>query len=520
MKRIFLDPGHGGSNDNVVQGFSEAKWNLDFCRKLKTALEATGHFIVELSRDSDIDISLQQRATKAQQFGADMLISVHSNAGGGSGSVCFYSLNQPYNANMAANLSWACSKGYEVPDLGGRPSPPSKEYPGKDYYGILRYSVDKGIKAVFLLERAFHDNDYDRAQLQKPECIDKAVQLIVDEIMTFYNLDSGGIGDLPDILPVPEEDEKSWKAVAIIQDLAIMATTIEGEGEDYNLNRSICNVYVEDYVIEEEGELKHYTIPKISFPISMTYAEACQQIIDKMGNVAFGCDRYGDIYLKNLVVPSQNDEPKFEITDYIDLSSFTHEENVVDLRNRIIVQSKSYGMAMFEHKLLTNAVMKGVNRMMLINVDWADSLEKMREAAKNAFQQMLSHHKKMSIAIKGNPLIEKYDIVKVKDKHTGIDFLYQVREFRHSFTPEGFITFLELNFVADCDDSAVEFITDEFPQYVKTFGYNLALSKQPKSIKLTLEDTIRRVKIKIKDGKNVLAEIDVVGDTYRRVTNG
>lgn len=101
MKKIFIDAGHGGSDPGAIgNGLQEKNINLTIALKLQHILknEYEGHTI-KLSRTTDQTLSLKQRIDLANQWGADYLISIHINAGGGIGFESF-----TYNGNYARKI--------------------------------------------------------------------------------------------------------------------------------------------------------------------------------------------------------------------------------------------------------------------------------------------------------------------------------------------------------------------------------------------------------------------------------
>ncbi|MBO1003164.1 N-acetylmuramoyl-L-alanine amidase [Pseudogracilibacillus auburnensis] len=87
MAKIFIDPGHGGSDPGAVgNGLREKDLTLDISKRIKKYLDDnfTGH-IIRMSRTGDTTLSLTQRANSANSWGADILVSVHINAGRGTG---------------------------------------------------------------------------------------------------------------------------------------------------------------------------------------------------------------------------------------------------------------------------------------------------------------------------------------------------------------------------------------------------------------------------------------------------
>lgn len=81
MAKIFLDAGHGGTNPGAVgvNGLREADVTLDVVLRLGRILRSRG-YEVNYSRESDITVSLAERARMANGWGADYFISVHCNS--------------------------------------------------------------------------------------------------------------------------------------------------------------------------------------------------------------------------------------------------------------------------------------------------------------------------------------------------------------------------------------------------------------------------------------------------------
>lgn len=303
-------------------------------------------------------------------------------------------------------------------------------------------------------------------------------------------------------------DKNQWLASAIIQDLAVIATTIKLDGENPDIDRSVCTVITDKTAIDDP-ELKNYTIKSIKFPFSISYFEAATQVLNQIGDLNFRCNRYGDIMLYKNLRASLTDFPDWVIQDYVDLTSLTYKLDITDLRNRVLILSKN-GMAMFEHKAITRDIMKGVNRMFAIEVPWAETIEQKHVAAISFFQQMLDAARKIAIAIKGNPLIEVGQCVKLYDLVSTAVSYYQVRSWKHSFTIDsGFITTLELEFISSVLPEQVTMITESIASYKKQFNFNLALNGKPKPIKVKLSDVIYKAMVRISDDTGVLAQIDV-----------
>lgn len=91
--KICIDPGHGGYDPGAVgNGLNEKDLTLDICLKLKSILEYNGINTI-LTRDGDyapghlnnLVGNLSARVKMAEEAKADLFVSMHINAGGGTG---------------------------------------------------------------------------------------------------------------------------------------------------------------------------------------------------------------------------------------------------------------------------------------------------------------------------------------------------------------------------------------------------------------------------------------------------
>jgi len=81
-KVVVIDAGHGGHDPGArgLLGF-EKDVNLSAAEALKARLEQSGRYKVVMTRDADVYIPLADRVRIAQQAGADLFISLHSDSG-------------------------------------------------------------------------------------------------------------------------------------------------------------------------------------------------------------------------------------------------------------------------------------------------------------------------------------------------------------------------------------------------------------------------------------------------------
>jgi len=84
--KVYIDPGHGGTDTGAVGfGLQEKAVTLDLALRLNHILVVTYGFVTRLSRTSDITRSLSFRTSDANAWGANIFVSIHINAGGGTG---------------------------------------------------------------------------------------------------------------------------------------------------------------------------------------------------------------------------------------------------------------------------------------------------------------------------------------------------------------------------------------------------------------------------------------------------
>ena len=92
IKRIMIDPGHGGKDyGKVCGGIMEKNINLDIGNKLFEILDLTYPFFPFRTRGTDIFIDLRHRIHSANELPVDFFISLHCNA---------YKTDKPYGIQV------------------------------------------------------------------------------------------------------------------------------------------------------------------------------------------------------------------------------------------------------------------------------------------------------------------------------------------------------------------------------------------------------------------------------------
>lgn len=149
MAKVYIAPGHGGSDPGAVgNGLKEKDLNLSIGKYCAEYLKAHG-VNVKMSRTKDIDPGLNQRAAEANKWGADLVVEIHINAGGGDGVEVFHSIHGGKGKDLARNIL------EEIKGLGqnSRGLKTKKNSQGQDFLGIIRMTKAPAV----LVECAFID---------------------------------------------------------------------------------------------------------------------------------------------------------------------------------------------------------------------------------------------------------------------------------------------------------------------------------------------------------------------------
>lgn len=156
-KIIVIDPGHGGSDPGAQgNGLREKDLTLDISKRIKKYLEDnyTGHKVL-MTRTNDKYLTLSQRAQFANNKNADLFISIHINAGGGTGYESFIHTSQNSNTatgKMQNTVHSEAMKKLNVTDRGKK----------KANFAVLR---ETNMRAI-LPENLFIDRKEDAAKLK------------------------------------------------------------------------------------------------------------------------------------------------------------------------------------------------------------------------------------------------------------------------------------------------------------------------------------------------------------------
>lgn len=173
---VVLDPGHGGYDGGAQgNGLSEKNLNLAIAKYCKAELEKYNNVKVYMTRKDDTFVDLHDRTTKAQNWGADVFVSIHINSGSAAatGAEVWYP-NPTGNAdihNEGAKLAQSIENQLVALGLANRGIhyrnysydwSVDQNLGDADYYCVIREAKAKGFPGV-IVEHAFVSNPSDAA---------------------------------------------------------------------------------------------------------------------------------------------------------------------------------------------------------------------------------------------------------------------------------------------------------------------------------------------------------------------
>ena len=192
-RSIFLDPGHGGSDPGAVSGgVREKDLTLSVYNKVSSKLASLGYTVLT-SRNVDKDVDLVERAEQANNANADMLLSIHFNAGGrgvARGIETYYYQSQAdrvpkinkENHNNAERLERSRK-------LANKVQQNLLYQTGANDRGVKRTSFtvlrETSIPSI-LVELGFIDNPEERNKIKTNEYQERLANGIVDGIVEYY----------------------------------------------------------------------------------------------------------------------------------------------------------------------------------------------------------------------------------------------------------------------------------------------------------------------------------------------
>ena len=155
--KIFINPGHGGADTGAIgHGLIERDVALLIAQRVEHYLQAVGYETCLFQFDG-----LQTICDKANSWGADLFVSIHCNAGGGSGTETFY-----YEFSSVGKKLANCIQRQVVSSLGMQDRGLKTKISDSNGRPCDVYVLKNTIMPAVLVETAFIDNAHDAALLR------------------------------------------------------------------------------------------------------------------------------------------------------------------------------------------------------------------------------------------------------------------------------------------------------------------------------------------------------------------
>ena len=217
---VVLDPGHGGSDPGTSGfGLNEKDINLKIALYCRAELEKYYGVTVYMTRTTDNYVGLDERTTMAQNWGADVIVSIHANYSSNTSvsGVEIYYPNNNYNSSIGSQGSALASKiinqlaalglnnrGTKIRDAADYTYPDGSR---ADYYSIIRNAKLKGFPGI-IIEHAFLSNGNDVNNFLTSDA--KLQQLGIADatgIAEYFGLSKQGALTIRSITPTANKDD-------------------------------------------------------------------------------------------------------------------------------------------------------------------------------------------------------------------------------------------------------------------------------------------------------------------------
>jgi N-acetylmuramoyl-L-alanine amidase len=195
---VVIDPGHGGIGDKnqgaQYNGFSEKEITLQVANAMKAELEKYDDVVVYLTRSTDTNMTLEERAAFAKSVNADFVYSIHFNA---SANHEFYGSEvwtSAYGQFYKKGQEFGKIESDELGSLGLYQKGVKTRLGSKgDYYGIIRQSTVRNIPCV-IIEHAYLDHMYDVQYLRTENVMQKFGVADATAVAKYFKLKSSSTG--------------------------------------------------------------------------------------------------------------------------------------------------------------------------------------------------------------------------------------------------------------------------------------------------------------------------------------
>lgn len=173
-RKVVLDPGHGGSDYGAIrEGINEKDINLDVAKRVEAILVSKG-ISVEMTRERDETVSLQDRTIFTEKKNPSIFVSVHVNSSKGTQATGIEThYYHPESVDLAQTVHCSLANYVKSPDRG--------------LFKSRFYVINHTNVPAILVEIGFISNDKERAELVSEQRKQQTAKAIADGIIQYLN---------------------------------------------------------------------------------------------------------------------------------------------------------------------------------------------------------------------------------------------------------------------------------------------------------------------------------------------
>jgi N-acetylmuramoyl-L-alanine amidase len=197
MKRVCIDPGHGGHDVGALgpSGTTESSMTLDVCKRIRTLLEPVVDVV--MTRDTDVYLTLSERAEICNNNESDVFCSYHFNSAHSmlaNGWEVFTTARDNNSDKLATCIGDAHA--IQFPRQHARTDWSDGDLDKESNFAVIRRAYCPAV----LFEGEFIHNNIGEAMILDTANRQKMAQAVADGICTYLNI------KLQPIVPLSLED--------------------------------------------------------------------------------------------------------------------------------------------------------------------------------------------------------------------------------------------------------------------------------------------------------------------------
>lgn len=169
---------------STTTGKREYEWSMEFTLRLKEELLARGYEVVLTREENDVEISNAERATFANESGAEIYLSIQADAASNKDAKGIYTQIPSQSNAFVGNLHEDCKRLAKViqNNLIAETGTKDRGVQENDKVAAINYSK----VPVAVLQLGFMSNQEEDSNLWSEEYQDKMIQAICDGIDTYF----------------------------------------------------------------------------------------------------------------------------------------------------------------------------------------------------------------------------------------------------------------------------------------------------------------------------------------------